>query len=68
MKLNPVRSILDGQRVVLVDDSIVRGTTQPQDRADDQGGGRARGARADQLPADDLALLLRRRHAAREPS
>ena len=27
MKLNPVRSILDGRRLVLVDDSIVRGTT-----------------------------------------
>src|SRR5436305_935269 len=27
VKLNPVRSILDGQRVILVDDSIVRGTT-----------------------------------------
>ena len=27
VKLNPVRSILDGQRVVLMDDSIVRGTT-----------------------------------------
>jgi len=27
LKLNPVRSLLDGQRVVLVDDSIVRGTT-----------------------------------------
>ena len=27
LKLNPVRNILDGQRVVLVDDSIVRGTT-----------------------------------------
>jgi len=27
VKLNPVRSVLDGQRVVLVDDSIVRGTT-----------------------------------------
>jgi amidophosphoribosyltransferase len=27
VKLNPVRSILDGRRVVLVDDSIVRGTT-----------------------------------------
>ena len=27
LKLNPIRSLIDGQRVVLVDDSIVRGTT-----------------------------------------
>jgi amidophosphoribosyltransferase len=27
LKLNPVRSVLQGQRVVLIDDSIVRGTT-----------------------------------------
>lgn len=26
-KLNPIRSVLDGKRIVLVDDSIVRGTT-----------------------------------------
>ncbi len=27
LKLNPVRSLLDGKRIVLVDDSIIRGTT-----------------------------------------
>ena len=27
VKLNPVKSILEGQRVILIDDSIVRGTT-----------------------------------------
>jgi amidophosphoribosyltransferase len=27
LKLNPVRALLEGQRVVLIDDSIVRGTT-----------------------------------------
>ncbi len=27
MKLNPVRSLLEGRRVILIDDSIIRGTT-----------------------------------------
>lgn len=30
LKLNPVRSVLRGKRVVLIDDSIVRGTTMKQ--------------------------------------
>jgi amidophosphoribosyltransferase len=30
LKYNPVRDVLDGKRVVLVDDSIVRGTTSKQ--------------------------------------
>src|SRR6202008_4884063 len=27
LKLNPIRGLIEGQRIVLVDDSIVRGTT-----------------------------------------
>jgi amidophosphoribosyltransferase len=30
VKLNPVRELIEGRRVVLVDDSIVRGTTAPK--------------------------------------
>ncbi|NCJ07265.1 amidophosphoribosyltransferase [Synechococcales cyanobacterium C] len=30
MKLNPLRDVLEGQRIVIVDDSIVRGTTSRQ--------------------------------------
>jgi amidophosphoribosyltransferase len=49
VKLNPVKSILDGQ---------------PQDREDGAGRRREGGARAHQWSADDLAVLLRGRHAA----
>jgi len=38
VKLNPVRSIIDGKRAVLVDDSIVRGTTSRQIVRLDRGG------------------------------
>ena len=30
LKFNPIREVLEGQRVVVVDDSIVRGTTTPR--------------------------------------
>ena len=64
VKLNPVRSILEGRRVVLVDDSHRARDDEPEDRPDGASGGREGSARAHQLSADDLALLLRRRYAA----
>ena len=30
LKLNPIKDVLDGQRIILVDDSVVRGTTTRQ--------------------------------------
>ena len=64
VKLNPVRSILEGKRVVL-DRRLDRARhDQPQDRQDDQGGGREGSPHAHQLSAHHLAVLLRRRHAA----
>ena len=64
VKLNPVRSILDGKRVVLVDDSLVRGTTSRKIVKMVKAAGREGSAHAHQLPADDFAVLLRRRYAA----
>ena len=63
VKLNPNREVLDGKRVVVIDDSIVRGTTSRKIVQDDPGRGRAGGAHAHLLAADPVALLLRHRHA-----
>ena len=63
LKLNPIRGLIEGKRVVLVDDSHRARHHQPQDRAHGAGSRRERSARAHQLPADDFAVLLRRGHA-----
>ena len=62
-KLHPVPGLLKGKRIVLVDDSIVRGTTFREIVPD--GPGRRRDSTIDvpdRVPADPRPVLLRRRH------
>ena len=53
LKLNVNRAVVQGKRVILVDDSVVRGTTSPQDPRDGDGGRRRRGPLPHRLAADD---------------
>jgi amidophosphoribosyltransferase len=62
LKLSPVRSIVDGKRVVVVDDSLVRGTTSRKIVKMLRNAG-ARGPHADQRAAHHAPVLLRHRHA-----
>ena len=61
-------SAVRGNRIVLIDDSVVRGTTSQEDRADDVRGRRPRGAHARLQPADHAPRFLRHRHARAPPS
>ena len=62
MKLNPLRENIAGKRLVVVDDSIVRGTTQKQLTKMLREAGAARGAPAHHLAAGEVVVLLRHRH------
>ena len=66
VKLNPVKELLAGKRVILIDDSHRPRHDEPQDRQDGPRGRRHRSAHADQLSADDIAVLLRNRYADEE--
>jgi amidophosphoribosyltransferase len=63
VKLNPMREMLEGKRVGGRRRLHRAGHHQPQDRQDDPQRGGPRGARADLVAADPVALLLRHRHA-----
>ena len=61
LKLNPLRDVIRGKRLVVVDDSIVRGNTQRALVRMLREAGRARGARPHLQPAGEVAVLLRHR-------
>ena len=62
MKLNPLRENIAGKRLVVVDDSIVRGTTTRAMVSMLREAGRGRGAPAGVVAAVPLAVLLRHGH------
>ena len=66
MKLSPLREEVRGKRLVVVDDSIVRGTTTRQIVQLLRRAGAARGPRAHQRAAHLPPLLLRHRHVHRD--
>ncbi len=68
IKFNPVREVLEGKRVVVVDDSIVRGTTMRKLVKLLRAGRRAGGPPAHRLAAGHQPVLLRHRHAAAQAS
>ena len=62
MKLNPMPEVIEGKRLVVVDDSIFRGTTTREVVEMLRTCRRARGAPARELAARPVAVLLRDRH------
>ena len=65
LKLNPIKDFIQGRKVVLVDDSIVRGHDLEKARPNGSRGRCDRGAYADLVSADSQSVLLRRRYSAK---
>jgi amidophosphoribosyltransferase len=59
IKFNPVRGVIDGKIVVMVDDSLVRGTTSKGLVQMIRGAGAKEGAPAPRQPADHRSVSLR---------
>ena len=59
LKLNPIKDLINGRRIVLVDDSIVRGTTSKKIVQMVREAGASEVHMRIQLPADRQPLLLR---------
>ena len=66
IKLNPLREVVAGKRLIVVDDSIVRGTTTKRIVELLRKAGATRGPRPDQRAADLPPVLLRHRHLDRD--
>ena len=62
LKFNPLREVLEGQRVVVVDDTHRARDDDAARRRDAARGRRQRGAHARHVAADHAPLLLRHRH------
>ncbi len=66
VKLNLIKELVAGKRVVVVDDSVVRGTTARAKVVNLARGRREGGALADQLSSASVCLLLRHRFSRPE--
>ena len=68
LKLSVLEAVVKGKRIVLVDDSIVRGTTIANLIRMLKEAGASRGSCKDQLPAIFASLLFRNRCAKQRPA